>query len=110
MAVIDVHPHTIKYFDESEGYVDERGDYHEGESTCIGEIKCKAVPTSGQPNIVTFDDGSAKKVSWVCYFDPQDHFFEFGNKIVLSLTHGMEKEYRVAGFVPYQLRHKLWLA
>lgn len=109
MGVLNLQPHTIVYYDEEEGYEDEKGYYHEGTRTESGSIKCKAVPDSGRSNVVAFEDGTTAKVSFVCYYH-DNKIFHFGERVKLILSNGVEKEYLVAGFIPYQLKSKVWLA
>lgn len=109
MGVLDLEPHTIICYKQEDGYEDEKGYYYEGKRTVCCKIKCKVVPESGKDNTVVFDDGTTAKVDFTCYFH-HPRVFRYGERVKLVLSNGIEKEYLVAGFIPYQLKSKVWLA
>lgn len=114
MAILKRYPHTL-WFGECECMSqrtarNEDGDPIELPPTFTGSLECKAVPENAKGKDIVFDNGTAKRVSFVCYFQPQDHKFEFGERVKLTLTSGIEVTLLVANFIPYQKTHKLWLA
>lgn len=104
-----MNPHTLVCYRQEDGYEDENGYYHEGASYEECSIPCKAVADSGKDNVVTFENGKIAKKTFVCYLH-HPRVFHFGERVKLILTDGIENEYLVAGFIPYQLKSKVWLA
>lgn len=101
-------PHTLSYLVASEGYEDDNGDWHEGESGWSEPIKCHAVP-AGKANEITFADGTTSTYSYtVGRLAPDCREFQIGEKVKLNVL-GIEREFTVKGFHRYQLQSKLWV-
>lgn len=101
-------PHTLSYLVASEGYEDDNGDWHEGESGWSEPIKCHAVP-AGKANEITFADGTTSTYSYtIGRLAPDCREFQIGEKVKLNVL-GIEREFTVKGFHRYQLQSKLWV-
>lgn len=110
MSVLVRYPHTLSY-DESIPIVrNEKGDPIELDPIFESSINCKAVPDSGKGQEYTFEDGTVRRLAFTCYFPIQEHVFEYGDRVQLTLSNGVKKVFLVCGFIPYQKQHKLWLA
>lgn len=108
MSVIDLIPHTLRYCTVSDGYEDERGDWHEGTETWSDPINCHAVP-AGAANIITYADGTTATYTYtVGRLDPECREFKIGEKVSLNVC-GVEREFQVKGFHRYQLQSKIWV-
>lgn len=108
MAVINFRSHYFQYEIITGGFVDENGDFHEGEKKWSEPIKCNAVPNSGKANVINFGDGISRSYSYVCYFGKVEHRFSLGEKILLN-RQGEVIELDVKGYQPYQLLTKIWV-
>lgn len=108
MSVINMIPHTLSYLVASEGYEDDNGDWHDGESGWSEPIKCHAVP-AGKANEITFADGTTSTYTYtVGRLAPDCREFQIGEKVKLNVL-GIEREFTVKGFHRYQLQSKLWV-
>lgn len=109
MSVLNLKPHRLSYLVVSNGYEDENGDYHEGESRWEGVIPCDAVPSSGQASERQFEDGVSRAYSYVVYMGTDVKHFCVGEKVRITFLGGIEREFDVKGFQRYQLQCKLWV-
>ncbi len=108
MSVIDLIPHTLRYCTVSDGYEDERGDWHEGTETWSDPIDCHAVP-AGVANERTYADGTTYKYSYtIGRIETKHKDFSIGEKIRLNVF-GKEMEFQVKGFHRYQAQLKIWV-
>lgn len=108
MSVINMIPHTLSYFVTSEGYEDDNGDWHGGESGWSEPMACHAVP-SGKANEITFADGTTSTYSYtVGRLAPDCREFQIGEVVRLNVN-GIEREFEVKGFHRYQLQSKIWV-
>lgn len=101
-------PHRLQYLVTSNGYEDNNGDYHEGESHWEGDIPCRNVP-NGKSEERRFEDGITRKYSSVIRLDADCKEFNIGDRIKIILLGGIAREYEVKGFHRYQLCSKLWV-
>lgn len=113
MSVLDIHhdffkPHTIAYLVASDGYEDDNGDYHPGESTYEGCIPCDAVP-AGKAETREFEDGKVKAYTYTVYLPHGCRTFTIGERVRITLLGGVQREFEVKGFHRYQLQCKLWV-
>lgn len=108
MAIINMRPDTLQYLDTADGYVDEIGDYHEGECLWSDDIRCNAVPAKGETSERTFEDGVTRSYSFTVYLPPKSRLFSVGEKIRLTRL-GQTYTLEVKGCMPYQMQTKLWL-
>lgn len=106
--ILDDRPHRLQYLVTTEGYEDENGDYHPGESYFDGNIECRAVPSSGKADEKQFEDGVVRRYSYTVYMDVDCKEFNIGDRVGFVLE-GIEKVYEVKGFHRYQLYAKLWV-
>lgn len=98
----------IQRYITSDGYEDELGDYHEGETHLDDEkIECLA-NVNGQPQERLFEDGVTRKYTFTAFLPPRVRCFEVGERVRLT-RYGKVFELEVKGFVPYNLQYKLWL-
>lgn len=108
MSVIDTIPHTLSYFVASEGYEDDNGDWHEGESGWSEPIACHAVP-AGKADLITYADGTTSHYSYeIGRLEPNCREFQIGEKVKLNVL-GIEREFTVKGFHRWQYQSKLWV-
>jgi len=108
MAVLKFKSHRLYYYDLSEGYEDDNGDYHKGEQTINPRpLECDAVP-AGKADERTFEDGKVRKYSFTCYLKPNVREFQIGEKVRLE-RHGKTYEFEVKGYMPYQHQTKVWV-
>lgn len=108
MSVINAIPHTFSILEVRDGYEDDNGDWHEGESAWSGEMPCHAV-AAGSSNIISFVDGENVTYSYtIGRLDPKCREFKVGEKIRLNIE-GIIREFTVKGFHRYQLQSKLWV-
>ncbi len=106
--ILDDRPHRLQYLSITQGYEDENGDYHEGESQWVGDIPCRNVPT-GRAEQKEFEDGVVRFYSSVVRLDPDCREFSIGERVKLFLLGGIVRECEVKGFHRYQLCAKLWV-
>lgn len=107
MAVLNIKPCRLEYQVTTDGYDDENGDFHAGESYWDGDIECDAVP-AGKANEKTFEDGVVRSYSSTVYLNPDCRRFKIGEKVRLHRLGGVY-EYEVKGFMPYQHQCKMWI-
>ena len=107
MSVLDIKPHRLSYLVAGEGYEDENGDYHEGESHWEGEIECDAVP-KGAAVEKEFEDGVVRTYSHEVYLPADCRDFCIGDRIRIDLL-GCDREGTVKGFHRYQYQCKMWI-
>lgn len=109
MAVLNLKPHTLRYLIVSDGYEEENGDYHEGESLWSEiSIPCDVVP-AGKANEVAFEDGVVKTYSYIVYLSKDCIDFKLGDRIKICLFGETEREFEVKGFHRYQHQCKMWI-
>ena len=110
MAVLDMSPHTLYYQEVTDGYEDDNGDYHEGESKWVKLGKCDIVP-AGKSNekILPNGNGVIDTYSYTVYLSKDVREFKYGEKIRISIFNKEPKEFAVKGFHSYQLQAKLWI-
>lgn len=107
MAVLRRMPNTIMRQIVSEGYKDEKGDWHEGEKSWSEPMLCDAVP-AGKANVITYEDGSTATYTFTVYMNPGDYGFKLGDTVSLN-RYGHEYILTVKGVHPYQHQYKLWV-
>jgi hypothetical protein len=107
MSVLKLKPHSLSYLTQKDGYEDENGDYHKGESVWSDEFRCDAVP-SGEAGERTFEDGVSRKYSYTLYLDKDCPELNVGQKVMLS-RNGKIAEYDVKGFHRYQHQAMAWI-
>lgn len=109
MATISLNPHSIQYQIGGEGYEDEFGNYHDGNSEWVTIENCDIVP-NGEARTITITDGTQKEYSYTIYLPKDCRDFKLGEKVRLMFFGKMsEKEYSVLGFHRYQLQAKMWI-
>lgn len=111
MALLRLHTSRISWFVPTEGYYDERGDWHEGEGHWEGDIPCEDVPSGGVMSQIVTEDGEVRYYSRTIYIKARHatHKFNFGDKVRVTYDNGEEKEFSVKGYSHRQLQTKLWL-
>jgi hypothetical protein len=109
MAVLKLKSNLLYYLVTKDGYEDENGDFHQGESFwCEEPLSCDAVPSTGNANEITFEDGTVSKYSFTVYLNAGCREFEIGEKVRLD-RYGFVGEYTVKGFYSYQHQSKLFI-
>lgn len=113
MSVLDIQndffkPHKLSYLVASDGYEDEDGNYHHGESAYKGCIPCDAVP-SGKAEERTFEDGKIKSYSYTIFLPANCRTFIIGERVRITLLGGVQREFEVKGFHRWHLQCKLWV-
>ena len=106
--ILDDRPHRLQYLSTTQGYEDENGDYHEGESRWIGDIPCRNVP-AGRAEQKEFEDGVVRFYSSIVQLDANCREFSIGEKVRLLLLGSVIRDCEVKGFHRYQLCAKLWV-
>lgn len=106
--ILDDRPHTLQYLVSQDGYEDENGDYHPGESHWDGDVPCREVP-AGRTEEKKFEDGVVRKYSSIIRLDSDCREFNVGDKVKVSILKGIVREYEVKGFHRYQTHSKLWV-
>lgn len=108
MAVLKFKTHKLYYYEDTEGYEDENGDYIKGGSEISSNyFECDAVP-AGKADERTFEDGETRKYSFTCYLKPNVREFNIGEKVRLE-RQGKTYEFMVKGYMPYQHQTKVWV-
>lgn len=112
MPILKIKPHKLEYLTQSDGYRDELGDWHEGQSKWLFLGDCDAVP-AGAANEITLPDGVVTTYSYVVYLKPCDHDFKVGEKVRIKFF-GKEPppdkaEFQVKGYHVYQHQCKIWI-
>lgn len=116
MAILNMKPHTLWSQHISDGFEDERGDWHEGSSEWKQESRCDVV-FEGQAKETKFEDGRVRLYSHVVYLPTSCRDFKVGEKIRLALFGAESSEsfdidslptYSVQGFHRYQHQCKIW--
>lgn len=107
MAVLKRYSHRMQYLEASDGYEDENGDYHAGESRWAGDIPCDAVP-AGKAEEKEFEDGVVRSYSYTVYALPDCRTFTIGDRVKISFGQ-TEREFTIKGFHRYQLQCKMWI-
>lgn len=107
--MVSFRPHRLKYEVVTEGYEDENGDYHEGESHFEGDIECR-YERDGKPTEYAFDDGTTAVSHYIVYLDKDCKVFNRGDVIRLYDEKGeLFTEKRVLEFSRGQLNARLWV-
>ena len=109
MSVIELKPHTLSFLHTSDGYEDDNGDWHEGQTQwCECGIECHAV-AAGSANELTYDDGTTAHYTYtVGRLSPDCREFKIGERVRLHIGN-IVREFTVKGFHRYQLQSKLWV-
>jgi hypothetical protein len=107
MGVLKIKSHKLYILTETESYKDEKGHWHEGETQVSDPIPCDAVP-SGKGEEKTFEDGSVSTYSFTLYLPKTCPTLAIGQKVRLERM-GIENEFTVKGFHPYQHQSKAWV-
>lgn len=108
MSVIELKLHLLSYRVTSDGYEDDNGDWHEGESGWSEPLQCHAVP-AGAANEIAFADGTTAHYSYVIgRLDSNCREFQIGEEVKVIID-GMAREFEVKGFHRYQLQSKIWV-
>lgn len=110
MSVLSIKPHYLSYLVVSEGYKDELGDFHKGESTWVEDyIDCDAVP-AGKEEVITYPDGTVGHYAYTLYTTTKCREFSRGDKISIRFFGSSErKEFEVKGYHRYQHQVKIWV-
>jgi hypothetical protein len=107
MGVLKIKSHKLYVLEEGESYKDEYGNWHEGSSTWSAPIPCEAVP-SGKGEEKAFEDGTVSTYSFTLYLPKRCVTLAIGQKVRLERM-GIEGEYVIKGFHPYQHQAKAWV-
>lgn len=109
MPVINPIPHLLSYLITSEGYEDDNGDWHEGESSQWSDpIACHAVP-AGSANEIVYEDGSVSTYTYTIGRLKADcREFKIGEEVKLYVD-GVERRFTVKGFHRWQHQSKIWV-
>lgn len=108
MSVVKIKPDRLSYLVPGKGYEDEYGDYHPGEASWEGDIKCDAV-TSGKATERTFEDGVIRTYSYEVTLPAYSKDFAIGDRVKILFYGGVEREFEVKGFDRKQHQCKLWV-
>ena len=108
MAVLKIKPDRLSYLVSSNGYEDEKGDYHPGEASWNGDILCDAV-TSGKATERKFEDGVIRAYSFEVTLPECSKDFSIGDRVKILFYGGIEREFEVKGFDRKQHQCKLWV-
>ena len=108
MAVLQFKPCRLSYLVATPGYEDDNGDYHPGEQSWEGYIKCGYAP-AGQSNEIKFDDGSVSVYSYTVSLPCDCKDFAIGDRVRITMLDGQPHEFTVKSFHRYQLQCKLWI-
>lgn len=109
MPVLTIKPHILSYLSASEGYEDENGDYHAGQSEWIKYVHCDAVP-NGKEESIAFDDGTIGRYTYTIYLDSSVREFKKGEKVKIAFWNSSKENiFEVLGFHRYQHQAKLWV-
>ena len=108
MAILQFRKDKIAIYKTTEGYEDERGDYHPGSQILGKFVECDAEP-NGSGQTKTFEDGVVRSYSYTVHLNPDCPEYAIGDKVRLSLENGRTFDMQVAGFHRYQLKAKLWV-
>lgn len=98
----------MSYLVAQPGYEDGNGDYHPGEQSWEGEIKCGYTP-AGEANELKFEDGSTKVYSYTVTLPRDCRDFAIGDRVRLLMLNGQIQEFTVKSFLRYQLQCKMWV-
>lgn len=108
--LVSFRPHRLQYQVTTEGYQDENGDYHEGESHFEGDIPCRYEPNGGEAKVYVFDDGTTSVYRYIVYLNNNCKNFKYNDVIKLFDKNGKEIiQAKVLGFQRGQLNAKLWV-
>ena len=108
MPVIKIKPDRLSYLVTNNGYEDEEGDYHPGEASWKGDIRCDAV-SSGKATERTFEDGVIRAYSYEVTLPVCSKDFSIGDRVKILFYGGIEREFKVKGFDRKQHQCKLWV-
>lgn len=111
MAILTFRPHKLRILSQSEGYEDEDGNWHEGDSVWSEPIACDAVP-NGSGNERTFEDGVKRGYSYTVHlpnYPKSMPDLEMGDIVRITLYNDKEREFEIKGFHRYQLKAKAWV-
>lgn len=110
MAVLKFRKFNISKKMMGEGYEDERGDYHEGETTWSEPTPCDLVPNNGKATITKYQDGSVITYSYTVYLPKgSTATFKVGDVVRVTADDETVVETDVKGFMRYQLQSKVWV-
>ena len=109
MSVVNFRPHTIRYRvqGQSQGYVNEIGDYVPAKITFSEPYKCNAVPNGGKATIRNAE-GDVIEYSFTIYASSLMKDFEFGELVRIDRC-GIIYELTVKGFHRYKGLVKIWV-
>lgn len=108
--LVSFRPHKLQYQVTIEGYEDENGDYHEGESHFEGNIPCRYEPNGGEAKVYVFDDGTTSVYRYIVYLDNNCPNFKRNDVIKLINKDGTTlTTAKVLGFHRGQLNARLWV-
>lgn len=110
MAVLNFAAHVLDYKEETQGYEDENGDWHQGkEEWVVNYCMCDIVP-AGKANVITIPDGTTQNYSHTIYNLPRTcREFKYGDTIRIKFYGKEERVFKVLGFHRYQLQSKIWV-
>lgn len=108
MAVLQIRPNRLSYLVAQPGYEDDNGDYHPGEQSWEGDIKCGCTP-SGAANVITYEDGSTAIYSYTVTLPVTCKDFAKGDRVRVEMLNGQTQEFTVKSFIRYQLQCKIWI-
>lgn len=107
MAIIDFRAHSFQYVAENKGFVNEDGDFVPQKKVFSDNIKCNAVPNTGEA-VVKDAEGKKTEYSFTLYCDTSVRDFSFGELIRLD-REGIVYELTVKGFHRYAKMVKIWV-
>lgn len=106
--MISFRPHTIECYRLSGGKELQNGDYVQGGSFCTKRASCRYEPSGSSE--VKFDDGIAKKCSYIVYMDLGVMKLKKGDLVRLYDSSGhLVADTQVLDFHEGQLDARLWL-
>lgn len=108
MAVLRFRADKISKAIFSPGYNDENGDWHEGQLLWSDWFPCDAEP-AGNAASRPFADGVIKAYQYTVHLNPDAPSFAIGDRVRIQRHSGDIQEFTVLGFIPYQLKSKLWV-
>ncbi len=92
-----------------EGYVDENGHWHNGETAYERYVPCDVVP-AGAAETRDFGDGITRTYSYsVWIYDLKCRHIDAGEKVKVEKDGHISKEFVVKGFHRYQTYCILWI-
>lgn len=107
--MIKLRPHKLRVVGSTEGYFDEKRNYHNGKPSFGPEIACRYVP-NGKARSIVLSDGSFYTYSYVVYLDFKVETIPFGTIIQLFDESGLKVlEKQTQGFHKGQLNAMLWI-